>query len=91
MRVDCNCIYPKYMDTSTPYYSSKILTNTVYYQTLCLKIAGLVANSVDLDETPYFVVSDLDLHCLHRPVCRIHSVSIVDAVCIFKKVILFCI
>ena len=37
---------------------------------LFLKIAGLVAVSVDPDETPYSVVSQLGLHCLLRPVCR---------------------
>ena len=34
-------IYPKYSDTSTPYHiCSKILTSTIHYPMLCLKIAG---------------------------------------------------
>ena len=33
------------------------------------KIAGLVANSVDPDQTPRSAASDLGLHCLLRPVC----------------------
>ena len=41
----------------------------IYYQTLCLKIAGLVANSVDLDEMPHSAASHQGLHCLLRPVC----------------------
>ena len=32
------------------------------------KTAGLLANSVDPDEMPHSVVSDLGLHCLLRPV-----------------------
>ena len=55
-RVDCICIqvsihhiYPKYSDTSPAYHTcSKILTSTIYYPMLCLKIAGWMANSVDL-------------------------------------------
>ena len=30
-----------------------------YYMFMCLKPSGLVANSVDTDETPYHVASDL--------------------------------
>ena len=34
-------IYPKYSDNSTPYHiCSKILTSTIHYPMLCLKIAG---------------------------------------------------
>ena len=36
---------------------------------LCLKIAELVANSVDPDETPRSAASHLGLYCLLRPVC----------------------
>ena len=36
---------------------------------LCLKIAGLVANSVDPDETPHSAASHLGLYCLLRHVC----------------------
>ena len=57
-------IYPKYSDTSTPYHTySKI------YYLMCLKIAGLVANSIDPDEMPHSAASHLGLHCLLRPVC----------------------
>ena len=35
---------------------------------LCLKIAGLVANSVDPDEMLHSAASHLGLHCLLRPV-----------------------
>ena len=28
-----------------------------------------MTNSADTDQTPHSVVSDLGLHCLHRPVC----------------------
>ena len=63
-------IYPKYSDTSTPYYiCSKIWTSTIHYLMLCLKIAGWVANSVDPDETPCSAASHLGLYCLLRPVC----------------------
>ena len=36
---------------------------------MSLKIAGWVANSVDLDETLHSAVSHLGLHCLLRTVC----------------------
>ena len=63
-------IYPKYLDTSTPYHiCSKIWTSTIHYPMLCLKIAGWVANSVDPDETPRSAASHLGLYCLLRPVC----------------------
>ena len=32
-----------------------------------LKIAGLVANGVDPDQTPQNAASDQGLHCLHKP------------------------
>ena len=35
----------------------------------CLLFAGLVANNVDPDEMPRFVMSHLGLHCLLRHVC----------------------
>ena len=55
----------KYSDTSTPYHTcSKNWTSTIYYQMLCLKIAGWVA-----DEIPNSAASHLGLHCLLRPVC----------------------
>ena len=54
-------IYPKYSDTSTPYHTcSKIWTSTIYYPTLCLKLAGWVDASA---------ASHLGLHCLLMPVC----------------------
>ena len=64
------CVYPKYSDISTPYHTcSKILTSTIYYPILWLKIAGWVANSVDPDETLHSAASHLGLHCLLSPVC----------------------
>ena len=36
---------------------------------MCLKI-GILANSVDPDQTPYYVASDRGLHCLLRSVCE---------------------
>ena len=63
-------IYPKYSDTSTPYHIySNNWTSIIHYPMLCLKIAGWVANSVDLDETPRSAASHLGLNCLLRPVC----------------------
>ena len=53
-------IYPKYLDTSSPYHTcSKIWTSTIYYLMLCLKIAGCVASSVDPDETQCSAASQL--------------------------------
>ena len=66
-------IYPKYLDTSTPYYTcSNIWISTIFYPMLCLKIAGWVANSVDPDEMPrgiYTVCSVLSV--------QIHVVNMV--------------
>ena len=63
-------IYPKYLDTSTPYHTcSEIWTRTIYYPTLCVKIAEWGANSVDPDEMPHSVASHLGLHCLLWSVC----------------------
>ena len=43
-----------------PYHiCSKIWTSTIYYPSLCLKIAGWVANSVDPDETWHSAASHL--------------------------------
>ena len=33
-----------------------------------------MTDSVDLDQMPHFVASDLGLHCLLRPVCHIFLV-----------------
>ena len=38
----------------------------MYYE---VKIAGRVANNVDLDQMLQNVTSDLGLHCLLKPVC----------------------
>ena len=40
---------------------SKIRTSTIHHPILCLKIAGLVANRVDPDETPRTAASHLSL------------------------------
>ena len=34
---------------------------------MCLALC--MANSVDPDQTPHSVASDLGLHCLHWPIC----------------------
>ena len=53
------CIYPKYLDTSTPYHTCfKIWTSTIYYLMLCLKIAEWVAKSVHPDEMLQACVSE---------------------------------
>ena len=45
-----------------------MMTNTINYQMLCLKVAGWVANSEDPEEMPHSVASNMVLHCLFRPV-----------------------
>ena len=45
------------LNLKSPYY---------YYLLLCLHIAECVANSVDLNQMPHSLVSDLSLHCLLR-------------------------
>ena len=55
---------------SLPYLSYNYLSNScptvksIYYSLMCLKVAGCVANSVDPDQMPHSVASDLGLHCL---------------------------
>ena len=73
-------IYPKYLDTSTPYHvCSKIWTSTIHYPMLCLKIAEWVANSVDPNESHvlrrliwvYTVCSGLSvrIHMVNKVLC----------------------
>ena len=64
-------IYPRHLDTSTPYHIySKIGTlSTIYYPMLRLKIAWCMANSVDPVEMLYSATSHVGLHCFLRPVC----------------------
>ena len=38
-------------------------TSHFYCLLVCLETTGLVANSVDPDQMPLFVASDLGLHC----------------------------
>ena len=58
-------IYPNFWHTLTPNRNCpKILTSSFYYLWMYLKTAGGVANSVDPDQMPYSVTSDLGLHCL---------------------------
>ena len=40
-----------------------------FYYLISLKLQVWVANSLDLDQMPQFVASDLGLHCLLRSVC----------------------
>ena len=56
-------IYPKYWDALTSDHTCpKIWKSLFYYQLMCLyNSAGWVANSVDPDQTPHSVVSDLGL------------------------------
>ena len=42
----------------------------VNYLLKCLETSGPVANSVDPDQMPQYVASDLGLHYLPEPVCR---------------------
>ena len=47
----------------------RLITVILFYcLQVCLQIAGRVANSVGLDQTPRSVASDLGLHCLPMPV-----------------------
>ena len=56
-------IYQQHLHTSIPYHScSKIQMSSFYYQLMCLKTDGRVANSVDPDHQS--AASDLGLHCL---------------------------
>ena len=53
-----------------PYYTCpKFWLSPFYYLLICLKTTGWVANSVDPDQMPQNVASDLGLHCLLSPVC----------------------
>ena len=46
-------IYPKYWDTLTQYHTcAKFWMSPVHYLLMCVKTAGLVANSVDPDQMP---------------------------------------
>ena len=63
-------IYPKYSDTSTPYYSCpKIQTRTIYCPMLCLKNYWMSGKQCGPNETPRSAASHLGLHCLLRLVC----------------------
>ena len=56
---------PKYWDIILSYRSClKIWTKSFYYLLMWLKTAKWVANSVDPDQMPHFVASDLDLRYL---------------------------
>ena len=57
--------YPKSWDTSTPYFILPKILTTPFDMSMCLKIPGWVTNNID----PHSTASDLDLHCLLRPVC----------------------
>ena len=52
----------------TPYHLPYTFLKQVYFTNRDGKIAGWVANSVDPDQTPRFVASDLGLHGLLWPV-----------------------
>ena len=76
------CIYPKYLDTLTPYsacpkiWRKKKKKKKVYFTTywFVLNSAGWVANSVDPDQMLHNAASDLGLHCLLRPFVPIFMV-----------------
>ena len=63
-------------DTICPTTENGGNIKNVYFTTCCQvysKTVGWVANSVDPDQTPRSAASDLDLHCLLRPVCLNNS------------------
>ena len=63
------CIYPKYWDTwSTCHTSPKIWNSPIYHSLICLKYCCMYG-SVDPDQMPQNVASDLGLHCLQMPLC----------------------
>ena len=64
-------IYPKYWDTLTIYDTCPNCWNSPFwYLFLCLKYCCVCkANSVDPDQMPHSVASDLGLHCLQKPIC----------------------
>ena len=59
----------------------------------CLSVQNIVcmANSVDPDQRPHSAASDLDLHCLQRPIClRVVTVPVIiltsiNNVCLVRK------
>ena len=53
----------------------------------CLKTTGWVANSIDPDQMPHSVVTDLSLHCLlrHVPILRINAVIHVPWLCYISR------
>ena len=53
--------------TPMPYLSNNL--NKSILLLMCVKTAGLVANSEDPDQMQQFVAIELSLHCLLRPVC----------------------
>ena len=61
---------PKYFCTVIPCNPyPEFWVNTFCYLLMCLKTDGRESKSVDPHQTQRFAVSDLDLHCLLRPVC----------------------
>ena len=57
-------------NTSTFYHTcSRIKQSQFYHLLMCVKIAGWVPNSVDSDQMPHYVASDLSLHCVFKHVC----------------------
>ena len=58
--------------THTPKISHKSILLPVNVS----NITGCVMNSVDPDQTPQYVASDLGLHCLRRSVFRIRTCSV---------------
>ena len=71
------CIYPKYLDTSTPYHSCpKIWTRTIYHLMLCLKNYWMSGKRVDPDETPRSAASHLRRLIWVYTVCSGLSVGI---------------
>ena len=59
-------------DTKRKFRPNQTSTNRkkrpFYCLFMCLKYC-YIANSVDPDQMPHFVASDLGLHCLQRPLC----------------------
>ena len=53
------CIYPKYWDNLTPYYTCpKVWTSSYYYLLMYLNIVDWLAENIDLDQMSQSATSD---------------------------------
>ena len=69
----------KYLDNLIPYHTYPKSWTSPFSLPFDVseKIAGWLANHVDPDQMPYFVASELGLHCLLRPPVQIFRVNTV--------------